>query len=258
MEQSAIEQHVISSLQALGVPIVSPVKLGHNWVFDGAVNGTKLLIEIHGDYWHSQPEVQERDARKQVWADAEGYQILTIWEDDIRRDMDHVLIAAAEQAHAALAAARLRAAEADNVAKVAVDRPRRADYGDWRDVFLEGLELTGIYLDGCEAAGVSYEILRRHRREDPDFGQAVKDARKRAADRLRRTYHRRADQQSDRAMEYMLRQLDPDEAGGPSLIALLIPYLDLTKLNDQQVEQLATGADPIAVIFGGVTASGTS
>lgn len=147
-------------------------------------------------------------------------------------------------------------AAAPKHANHAGDAARRSHYGDWRDAFLTGLSVTGILLDGCEAGGVSYETVRRHRREDAAFDQAVKDARKEAADRLKRTYARRAEQQSDRAMEYMLRLLDPEEAAPQApLLALLLPYLDLTKLTDAQIDQLASGGDALTILLGELPAA---
>lgn len=252
--QSEAEERFLARVASAGIPIVPQVKLGQNWVFDGAITGTKILVEYHGDYWHNRPEVVERDARKQAWADAEGYLIITVWERDEQADPDGELarvVSAYEQLQAFAAAE----AAAPNHANHAGVKVRRSHYGDWRDAFLDGLSERGILLDGCEAGDVSYETVRRHRRDDPDFDQAVKDARKAAADRLRRTYFRRAEQQSDRAMEYMLRLLDPDEASGPNLIALLLPYLDLSKLSDGQIEQLSAGGDPVGIILSGVSAA---
>ncbi len=91
-ESSAVEQEIIRKLQDLGIPVVPQVKLGNNWVFDGAVNGTTIIIEIHGDYWHTRPEVKERDQRKQEWADQNGYLILTIWEAEYHKDPDGALL----------------------------------------------------------------------------------------------------------------------------------------------------------------------
>lgn len=258
MAQSHIEGEIIRRLYALGVPVVPQVKLGQNWVFDGACNGTKLLIEIHGDYWHSdRTEVVERDERKQRWADDQGYRIVTIWQRAYEQTPEPLLLQAVELYWQLRRQAEAEAlAEAALHAKHAAQRPRRSHYGDWRDPFLQAIEERGIIGDGLLAANTTYETVRRHRREDPAFEQAFQDARKVAADKLKAVYFDRAYKQSDRAMEYMLRLLDPDDAGGPNLVALLLPYLDLTKLTDGQIEQLSAGGDPVAIILGGLRPSG--
>lgn len=248
-EQSQVELEIVSRLQDLGIPLVPQVKL-NNWVFDGAINGTKILVEIHGDYWHTRPEVQERDARKQQWADQEGYLILTIWESEYQRvDLQRqVLLTVLAQYEAA----KSFVAPVDDAkhGKHGTDRPRRSDYGDWRDAFLEELSQKGIILDACEVAGVNRETVRRHRREDPAFNDAFLDARRDAADRLRRRYHDRAEKQSDQAMLTLLKNLDPDEYGDKAQLKAIVQYLDLSKLSEEQLERLANGDDPIRVLIG--------
>lgn len=249
-EQSQVEQEIIGRLQALGIPVVPQVKLGQNWVFDGAINGTTIIVEIHGDYWHTRPEVKERDSRKQAWADQNGYLILTIWETEYHADPDGALLTILENYEAVKAFTMPD--DDPKHDKCGMDRPRRSDYGDWRDAFLDALSATGIILDACEAAGVTRETVRRHRREDVEFNEAFKDARKDAADRLRRRYHIRAEQQSDRAMEFLLKTLDPDEYGDTmsAVIQAILQYLDTSKLTNEQIDRLTAGDDPIRVLLG--------
>lgn len=262
-EQSANERALVARIQALGVPAVPQVKFGDNWVADALINGTTLILECHGAYWHTRPEVRDRDERKLAWARANGYRVVTVWEDAYLRDPEaEVLRVLGEyETYQAVAAAvtatyvRLAAAQeaADKHGKHAGDRPRRSDYGDWRDAFLDALSGDGILLDGCEAAGVTYETVRRHRREDPAFNVAVKDARKAAADRLRRTYQGRAKLQSDRAMEFLLKALDPEEYSDAmaTVLQALLQYVDMAKLSNEQIDRLAAGDDPIRVLLNG-------
>jgi very-short-patch-repair endonuclease len=252
-EDSEVEKEIVSKLQGLGIPLVPQVKLGNNWVFDGAVNGTKILVEIHGDYWHNRPEVRERDGRKQEWADQNGYLILTIWENEYQQDPDGALLTILE--HYEAVKTFVPAPDAASHAKHGkhgTDRVRRSDYGDWRDAFLEALSETGIILDACDAVGKSRETVRRHRIEDLDFNEKFKDARRDAADRLRRRYHTRAEQQSDRAMEFLLKNLDPEEYGDSmaAIIQAVLQYLDMSKLSNEQIDRLAAGEDPLRVLLG--------
>jgi len=248
-ETSAIEEAIIKQLQDLGIPLVPQVKLGNNWVFDGAIDGTMVLVEVHGEYWHTLPEVQARDARKQQWADQNGYTILTIWEADYQNDPDAALTIVADH----YAAIKTFTDAGDKGGKGGMDHLRRSDYGTWHAAFLAALGQTGIILDACDFAGVHRETVRKHRRDDPAFNEAFKDARRDAADRLRRRYHQRAEQQSDRAMEFLLKTLDPDEYGDghAALLQGLMQYLDLSKLSNEQIERLRAGDDPIAVLLGG-------
>lgn len=142
--------------------------------------------------------------------------------------------------------------ESENHVKHGIGHLRRSDYGEWYEAFLAALAQTGIILDACEFANVSRETVRRHRRENPEFNQAFKDARRDAADRLRRRYQKRAVEQSDRAMEFLLKTLDPDEYSDDraTLLQGLMQYLDMSKLTNEQIERLAAGDDPIAVLLG--------
>jgi very-short-patch-repair endonuclease len=211
-EQSAVELEIVSRLQALGVPVVPQVKLGQNWVFDGAVNGTRLLIEVHGDYWHTRPEVQERDARKQAWADREGYQIVTIWEAAYQQDP----AAALQPAQDAYAQWQAAAALTDALLGTGGDKSNTpaaiagSVYGDWRDRFLEVLGETGIVREACIAAGVSRKTAYAHRQADEDFAEVWQLALQDAADAALVIYRRRAIQQSDRAMEFFIKSRDPE------------------------------------------------
>lgn len=55
---------------------------GYSRVFDFYVP-PDLLIEVQGDYWHSRDGMAERDAQKAMWAEANGYRLVEIWEHEI-------------------------------------------------------------------------------------------------------------------------------------------------------------------------------
>lgn len=57
---------------------------GSRWPFDEFVP-PDTLIEIQGDYWHSLPKNQERDAEKCKWAEEHDYKLIEIWEHDINQ-----------------------------------------------------------------------------------------------------------------------------------------------------------------------------
>lgn len=207
MEQSQIELEVVRRLTALGLPIIPQVKL-NNWIFDGAVDGTLLLVEIHGDYWHNRPEVQERDQRKKEWADIEGYTIWTIWEADYKKAPDTLLVQTMELYALARAAAapQSQSHEGD---KGDTPAPISA-YGDWRDRFLTQLAFGGVVREACLAAGVSRKTAYEHRIADKAFANDWKLALQDAADLALAEYRKRGMQQSDRAMEFFIKSRDPE------------------------------------------------
>lgn len=245
-EQSAVELEIVSRLQALGVPVVPQVKLGQNWVFDGAVNGTKLILEVHGDYWHTRPEVQARDARKQQWADQEGYLIVTIWEHEYAQDPDGTLATVVEQYDAVKAFSARQEGDKGNTPPAIPGEV----YGDWRDRFLAQLAESGIVREACIAAGISRKTAYEHRAADSDFAAAWKLALQDAADAALAVYRRRALQQSDRAMEFFITSRDRETFGQSGQIELVLKYLDLSRLSNEQLDRLAVGDDPLNVILG--------
>lgn len=94
------EQLVMSWLRDVGHTIV-PQFVNGNFVFDGHIEQTNILIEVHGDYWHCNPKVyksgainemqklhQRRDFAKKAYATRMGYYLITIWELDIKTRAD--------------------------------------------------------------------------------------------------------------------------------------------------------------------------
>jgi G:T-mismatch repair DNA endonuclease (very short patch repair protein) len=78
--------------------------------YDIWIIGTKKLIEVNGDYWHANPskykksdiiqygtstyrtseEIWDRDSKKLELATSMGYEVLSVWEQDIITDWDSV------------------------------------------------------------------------------------------------------------------------------------------------------------------------
>jgi len=54
------------------------------WVIDFAFPAHKLIVEADGIYWHSLPNVQAKDARKDADLTQRGWTILRFTGDDIR------------------------------------------------------------------------------------------------------------------------------------------------------------------------------
>jgi very-short-patch-repair endonuclease len=246
-EQSAVELEIISRLQALDIPVVPQVKLGQNWVFDGVINGTRIIVEIHGDYWHTRPEVKERDSRKQAWAALEGYSILTIWEADYHKDPDGTLRQVLENYETVKALSGEEQPEGD---KGNTPKPIPGSvYGDWRDRFLEVLSEGGLVVEACVAAGVSRKTAYQWQKRDPEFAEDWRLAKQDAADIAFITYRKRGIQQSDRAMEFFIKSRDPETFGQPGQLDLVLKYLDLSRLTNEQLDRIAGGEDPLSVLF---------
>jgi adenine-specific DNA-methyltransferase len=49
----------------------------------------RLVIELDGDQ-HGEPEVEERDAERTAWLQAQGFRVLRFWNNEVLQSMDGV------------------------------------------------------------------------------------------------------------------------------------------------------------------------
>lgn len=194
---SGLEQEILAKLKELGLDLVPQIKR-RSWVFDAGVQGTKILIEVNGAYWHSLPHAKERDAKKGEWAKRHGYTIITIAEEAYQADPDEVLLRVVDQVEQA----RTRA----EVDKVDTNVPMSSyTFDDWRDDFIASLSGDLNVRAACAAAGISRSNAYKRRETDAEFAEAWDEAIENAVDLLEGIYFQRAREQSDRAMEGFLR-----------------------------------------------------
>jgi very-short-patch-repair endonuclease len=217
---SALEQRVLDDLVAAGLPIVPQVKR-RSWVFDAAVAGTWILIEVNGDYWHAKPDHQARDARKAAWCAQFGYILITIAEGAYLKDPAAAVapVIAAYRAVTQQSPQQSSLSPDSEVPFVSGDRLSQQyavssevipGPGDWAGPFLAQLSTTGIVLDACRAAGVSRTTAYARRESDALFKQGWQYAMQDAADVAMLVYRQRGMEQSDRAMEFFLKSRDPE------------------------------------------------
>lgn len=194
---SALEQEILTKLGELGLDLVPQVKR-RSWVFDAGVQGTKILIEVNGDYWHSLPHAKERDQKKGEWAAKHGYTIITIAESAYQSDPDSLLLQVVDQVD------QLRArAEVDTVDTEAAISSYVFD--DWRDDFVASLAGDLNVRRACIAAGISRSGAYKRKETDKEFRLAWDEAEENACDLLEGVYWQRAVEQSDRALEFLLK-----------------------------------------------------
>lgn len=107
---SRLEQRVAGILSTAGIP-----HLPQKWVakrsYDFWISSSKVLIEVNGDFWHANPDtyhaddtlsfpggpataasVWARDLLKMELAQRYGYQVLTLWETDMKKMSDEDLL----------------------------------------------------------------------------------------------------------------------------------------------------------------------
>ena len=103
---SKLESKVSESLNYLSISYRTQFPLGGK-LFDFILTDTKILIEVNGDYWHCNPskykgsqfinypfgkikaiDIWKKDYKKKQIAEKNGYQVLYIWEDEIKKSND--------------------------------------------------------------------------------------------------------------------------------------------------------------------------
>ena len=71
--------------------------------YDFLIDGTKILIEVDGDYWHGNENIfnplsdfqkltQEKDRIKELFAAQNGYEVIRFWGTDIKQNIEEIQI----------------------------------------------------------------------------------------------------------------------------------------------------------------------
>jgi len=93
-----IEQAVQRMLCDAGLEFEYSVILGFKQ-FDFGNKQRRILIEVHGDYWHGNPEIygdgkrplndiqrnrMDADESKRIWAEEHGFRLIVVWERQLK------------------------------------------------------------------------------------------------------------------------------------------------------------------------------
>ena len=85
---TSIELQVIAALDIMGIEHKSQYRPdGYSRIYDEFIP-PNILLEIHGDYFHSEehfPGICKRDTEKAQWAKENGYDLITIWQHEIEK-----------------------------------------------------------------------------------------------------------------------------------------------------------------------------
>jgi len=82
--RTSIERALYGELDKLGIeytPQYSPQ--GYPKIYDAFIQ-PNILVEVHGDYWHSRLGVRLNDEHKEAWAYDNGHILVVIWEHEIK------------------------------------------------------------------------------------------------------------------------------------------------------------------------------
>jgi len=88
--ETSIEQMIREELEKRGEPFEQQVQFGRFHV-DFVLPMRKAIIECDGIYWHTQPEVIERDHRKDALVTLLGYRVFRFDEKDIRASVQRCI-----------------------------------------------------------------------------------------------------------------------------------------------------------------------
>lgn len=92
---SSIEKMIWRELDKLGIEYETQVRFASNWfIVDIYISIWRLIIECNGTFWHNYemfPKKKIRDDVVDKWAVRNGYKIIWLWEDDIRKNPEQAL-----------------------------------------------------------------------------------------------------------------------------------------------------------------------
>jgi len=94
---TSIEIQIAAALDIMGIEHQTQYRPeGYSRIYDEFIP-PHTLIEVQGDYWHGpkRPENQKRDAQKAQWAAENGFELLVIWEHEIKERGARAIVAQA-------------------------------------------------------------------------------------------------------------------------------------------------------------------
>lgn len=86
-QPTGIEIKIFNVLTELDLPFVAQKAMGV-YCCDFVIKSRRLVIECDGDYWHSLPDVINRDKKKDTWLISHGYKVLRLPEHRINDDIE--------------------------------------------------------------------------------------------------------------------------------------------------------------------------
>lgn len=93
---SSIEKAIWNVLNDLNINYETQVSFyNHKFIVDIYIPAQRLIIECNGDYWHNYeifPEREKRDKTLEKYAKNNDYNIVWLWESDIRKNPKLALV----------------------------------------------------------------------------------------------------------------------------------------------------------------------
>lgn len=85
-KSSKIEEIMYRALSKKGIEVRRQYPIAGRYLADFCIPSMKVIIECDGDYWHSLPEISERDKKRDLYLKKDGWKVLHFFEREIRED----------------------------------------------------------------------------------------------------------------------------------------------------------------------------
>lgn len=87
VKNTSIEIAMADELRKRNIHYIEQFEIAGRYISDFYLPDYNIIVECDGNYWHSLPEVVERDIRKNKAIEDEGYELYRFWETDINADV---------------------------------------------------------------------------------------------------------------------------------------------------------------------------
>jgi very-short-patch-repair endonuclease len=85
--ETSIETKLYAELERRGITFVKQQVIDGLWVVDALIPGARIVVECDGEYWHSLPEMQKRDKKKDAYLRSRKYKVFRFPEAAIHADV---------------------------------------------------------------------------------------------------------------------------------------------------------------------------
>jgi very-short-patch-repair endonuclease len=85
--ETSIETKIYQELERREISFAKQQVIDGLWIVDALIPGARIVIECDGEYWHSLPEMEKRDHKKDAYLRARRYQVFRFPEAAIKADV---------------------------------------------------------------------------------------------------------------------------------------------------------------------------
>lgn len=86
-QETTPESLLYAELEQRRIPFMKQQPIDGLYVVDALIPGARIVIECDGDYWHSLPDMQKRDERKNKYLKARRYHVLHFSESELKNNI---------------------------------------------------------------------------------------------------------------------------------------------------------------------------